>query len=87
MLQLMISLMLLKETGKISLLKTHLFLSKVTVAIYSSNAAFYEFMKCLIFYFFRVYIPCIYLLNKIDQISIEVSISSDFYESVCLSYI
>ena len=29
--------------------------------------------------FSRVYIPCIYLLNKIDQISIEVSISTDFF--------
>ena len=26
------------------------------------------------FFVFRVYVPCIYVLNKIDQISIEVSI-------------
>jgi len=31
----------------------------------------------------RIYIPCIYVLNKIDQISIEVGISLIFTYTVC----
>ena len=43
------------------------------VMIYS--LVYYEEIVNYIFFFlFREYIPCIYLLNKIDQISIEVSI-------------
>ena len=40
----------------------------------------------------RIYIPCIYVLNKIDQISIEelvsddISLTSDFYISILSTF-
>jgi hypothetical protein len=59
----MILLMPLKEIGK-----------SLHISFNIHANILYIFLH--LFYFSRVYIPCIYLLNKIDQISIEVSIVS-----------
>lgn len=63
--QLMISLMSLRETGQCGEFK------QVERNGHVSSS--------LLVSFHRVYIPCIYVLNKIDQISIEVGISCPYH--------